>query len=659
VLALSVAVAPANDFFGHWRHYQGTFLKLIRSRPNGAALERHFESGIHQVWIPEQGVVDRCTTCHLGLKEASLSDVHEQPFRPHPPIPHSLTEFGCVTCHRGQGAATSVEEAHRQTESWEQPLLPARYLESSCGQCHLGELYGTPELNLGRRLLARYGCTRCHTISQPDGNPLVPTNSPSPLTRIAEKTTREWLYTWIKDPQAYAASATMPNFQFNEQQAADIASFLMAQSTPSGRLTEIRVNEAKAPRHPGTAGDGASLFGSSFCTSCHASQNAAGDVAGGDLGPELTRIGSKVKREWLRQWLQDPRSYNPRTRMPHYRFSERQVAVLSDFLLAKKDEDLLAGVHLPPADDASVARGKKLASDFGCAACHEINGLNRPQALAPDLSRIGSKPLAQIVSYSPATGSLPDYISAKIRDPRSFGSRLKMPKYNFSKAQITALTTALLAQTDRAWNEPKNLLHSAPRPTSYHAGGEGGQLLEDLRCQSCHTINGNGGDMAPELTWEGSAVQRKWLESFMKDPNTLRPALIRRMPDFNLTRSEVKTISDYIISACQHPTLDPRAPGEHALTTEAAERGRNLFYTKYACQSCHIADFKKDKGYIGPTLIAVGNRRPASWIYQWLKNPQVLRPGTLMPAMNPSDDEARDLTAFLMTLKARENGASK
>ena len=49
--------------------------------------------------------------------------------------------------------------------------------------------------------------------------------------------------------------------------------------------------------------------------------------------------------------------------------------------------------------------------------------------------------------------------------------------------------------------------------------------MQDMQCFSCHAINGRGGNMAPDLTWEGSAVQRPWLISFLKNPNTLRPAL--------------------------------------------------------------------------------------------------------------------------------------
>ena len=151
ILLLSLAIAPAKDFFSEWRHAQKNYVKLIRTRADAVTLERHVEPGLQQIWHPELGVVDRCTTCHLGLKEASLSNVTQQPFAKHPPIPHSLTQFGCVICHRGQGTATTEREAHHSTDSWEEPLLPANYIEASCGQCHLSPLRGTPTLNEGRR----------------------------------------------------------------------------------------------------------------------------------------------------------------------------------------------------------------------------------------------------------------------------------------------------------------------------------------------------------------------------------------------------------------------------------------------------------------------------------------------------------------------------
>jgi len=103
VLLICLAIAPAKDRFREWTRYQRRYLALIRGRGEAATLQRRFEGGLQQTWLPAIGVVDRCGTCHLGLKEASLSDVQTQPFRPHPPVPHSLTEFGCVMCHRWPG----------------------------------------------------------------------------------------------------------------------------------------------------------------------------------------------------------------------------------------------------------------------------------------------------------------------------------------------------------------------------------------------------------------------------------------------------------------------------------------------------------------------------------------------------------------------------
>jgi mono/diheme cytochrome c family protein len=646
IFLASLAIAPAKNFFSEWRHYQHGYLKMVRNRSDANTLQRHFQGGIQQVWLPELSVVDRCNSCHVGLKEASLTDVPTQPYRTHPVIPHKLDQFGCTVCHRGQGAATTVAEAHSSTLAWEQPILPAKYIESSCGQCHRGSLPGTPQLNQGRTLLAREGCLHCHTVKLPDGRTLKATDDPPSLSHIADKTTREWIFAWLKDPQAYASTATMPNFKLTDDDTRDISAFLIGNSTPLAGDTATL--SAKASSDPAA---GPSLYGESFCASCHAVQNAAENMVGGDVGPELTKVGNKVKPEWLQAWLRNPRAYDPETGMPHYRFNDSQVATLAGFLLAKSDSDLLAKVSLQPATPEQIAHGKRLVTDYGCASCHEIAGIKKPENFAPNLSQIGSKPVTQLVFLPGMQHSLPDYIATKIKQPRAFGQGLKMPQYTFTPVQIDSLTTALLSLNDRSHTLPPALAVPGTPESDYQPAGKAGKLMTDLACFSCHRINGHGGDMAPDLTWEGSSVQREWLVQFFKNPGTLRPSLIRRMPRFNLTDGEVNELTDYIMTVYQNPAVDRDSMPLSGYSQGEVELGRQLFYGKYSCQGCHIVDTKTDKGYIGPTLTHVGSRLTGAWIYQWMKNPQSLRTGTAEPNRAMSDEDARALTAFLISQK--------
>ena len=148
---ISLAIAPAKNYFSEWRHYQHGYLKMIRNRSDAVTLQRHFQGGIQQIWLPELGVVDRCTSCHVGLKEASLTDVGQQPFRKHPR--HSASDSinsDARFAIAAKALPPLVAEAHSSTLAWEQPILPAKYIESSCGQCHRGPLPGTPQLNEGR-----------------------------------------------------------------------------------------------------------------------------------------------------------------------------------------------------------------------------------------------------------------------------------------------------------------------------------------------------------------------------------------------------------------------------------------------------------------------------------------------------------------------------
>ncbi|WP_438999568.1 c-type cytochrome [Variovorax beijingensis] len=89
------------------------------------------------------------------------------------------------------------------------------------------------------------------------------------------------------------------------------------------------------------------------------------------------------------------------------------------------------------------------------------------------------------------------------------------------------------------------------------------------------------------------------------------------------------------------------------------ERGR-LLLAQYQCGSCHtIPDVQAARGRTGPTLAAFGRRsyiagqvpNSPDALVRWIVAPATVVPGTLMPAMGVSPDDARDMAAYLLALE--------
>jgi len=89
------------------------------------------------------------------------------------------------------------------------------------------------------------------------------------------------------------------------------------------------------------------------------------------------------------------------------------------------------------------------------------------------------------------------------------------------------------------------------------------------------------------------------------------------------------------------------------------ERGR-LLLAQYQCGSCHaIPDVQSARGRMGPTLASFGRRSYISGhvpngpehLVRWIVAPGALVPGTVMPAMGVSPDDARDMAAYLLSLE--------
>jgi mono/diheme cytochrome c family protein len=588
-----------------------------------------------------------------------------QPYRAHPPVPHSVTDWGCVICHRGQGPATEVAEAHETTLAWEQPLLPVKFIQGSCGSCHQGDLPQTPKLNRGRQLLAEFNCTGCHQLEGVERPAMLGPD----LTRIGSKTSREWIYKWLKAPRTLTdangnvtvdgyeteESPRMPQFKLQEAELRALSAYLSSLSGPAAEPYRFSPRIAAFEKSPEAATQGEVRFRQMFCSTCHAlAVTRAGEtkLIGGDIGPELTKVGSKVNREWLIAWLRDPQAYLPHSKMPRYEWSDEDLYRVTRYITERlTDSDLLKDVPaLPEATKEEIQKGRQLFLEKGCASCHHIEGVPPQKDFGPDLSALGAKNVSQLeFSNSKIQRTLLAYIQAKITDPASVNPAARMPQYHLAADDLEAVTTALLAMTGPPASPGlRRLVVPRPKP-EFHAAGAFGKVYERYKCYVCHEFNGYGGDLATDLSYEGSRARRSWLVDFLKNPQTLRPTLVLRMPQFNMSNQEANLLADYLAMAMQHPAVDQEAADSAKFTPQMAALGKELYEVKYQCQSCHTIG--ATGGYVGPNLSNAGNWLTPAWMEAWLRNPQELAPGTIEPRRSLTEEELRALTAYLQTLR--------
>ena len=667
VFLVVLAISPIRDYLSDWRRYERNYVRLAETRPDTKRLLADFRPEIDQIWIPQMQVVDRCTTCHQGITRPSLADASvPQPFRAHPAIPHRVRDWGCVVCHRGQGLSTSVRDAHETTLAWEQPILPVRYIQASCGVCHRSALPQTPRLEQGRKLLATLNCVGCHRLQGIERPAMVGPN----LTNIGTKVSRAWIYKWLRDPRIILASdgsvqvngyensdePRMPKCRLSEKELRALSGYLSTLASdpiPAYKFDPSVV--AAWEKRPDVIVQGETRFRQMFCTTCHSlAVTRAGEtkLIGGDIGPELTKVGSKVNPDWLAAWLRNPQSYLAHAEMPRYQWSDQDLYVVTRYLQSKlTDPSLLSDVPKldAPAPD-EIQLGRRLFAEKGCSSCHVIKGLAPQTDFGPDLASLGGKTVSQLeFGNSKITRTPVAYIEAKITDPVSVNVAARMPQYSLAAGDLDALTTALLSMTGKSTTAGLEGLILPARQAQFRPAGTFGEIYERYKCYVCHRFNGYGGTLAPDLTNEGSRAQKKWIVEFLKNPQTLRPTLTFRMPQFNMTDDEVSVLADYLSMVMQTPAVNPASVDSQKLTPQMATLGKQLYEVKYQCQSCHTIG--SAGGYVGPNLTNAGNWVNAAWIEEWLRNPQSLQPEAIEPHRDFTDEERTALTAYLMTLK--------
>ncbi len=616
---------------------QKKFKELLAKEGEGEPELAAFPLGARQRWIVALNRVDRCETCHLGVEDPRFRNARG-PFRTHPDADsHPIESFGCTVCHGGQGLATSVEDAHGPTKNWNEAIYHENFLQKSCSLCH-GETIGesAPVLARGKEIFYEYGCRGCHKVEGKERKKLGP-----PIRKIGGKVRVDWLFRWLRNPRGYLPKAKMPEFLLSDREAADIALLLVPQGTSDKPVS-------------GSVARGRLLFNELRCVTCHAVEGK-----GGNIGPDLSKVGSKLRPEWLLKWLRDPQEIMPETRMPVFNFKEQEVRDLAAFLLEEYkdlevDEDL-ASRNVKTVGKGNVRNGKVLIDKYGCTGCHEIEGVEDRGENGSELTRIGDIHISRLefgeVEIPRKWRTIPNWLYNKIRKPRLFKPDLKMPDYHFSDEQAEAVTTYLLSLTAEKVPAQYNL-PLGERPSDYNPQGDFGKVLEKYRCLVCHRIRGKGGTLAPDLSQEGSRVRKEWFVDYMKKPDTIRPILVERMIRLKIPDAEIQTLDSYFRTTLVDDRVENLAGavrGMHLRDPEAISKGRTLYFEKYGCDACHQINLIG--GTIGPDLTNAGKRLRPEWVVQWLRNPKTFLKRSVEPAYAFPPKEIEDLTAFLLSPK--------
>lgn len=297
------------------------------------------------------------------------------------------------------------------------------------------------KLELGQRVILRYGCFSCHEIKgfegaqqigielSEEGSKLLPQLDFAfqhiPHTKV------DWFKQKMRSPRSYDENRVlqplerlrMPDFGFSEAEAKLAVTAIMSfqrdvQPKAAWQSRTARVDALT---------EGRALVRRRNCVACHVIEGDGGDylslVADPSLGPPLlTPEGAKVKPDWLYAFLRGPITIRPwlDVRMPSFNLEDSHWNTAIDYFAAVSDT--VGPFRTPDVASRSASdlrTGQELFELLRCQQCHVLGTLPADQPtenLAPDL-RMAQERLQ------------PDWIIDWLRVPSRIQPGTRMPAF--------------------------------------------------------------------------------------------------------------------------------------------------------------------------------------------------------------------------------------
>lgn len=490
---------------------------------------------------------------------------------------------------------------------------------------------------VGANLIRAARCQACHQLPMTTASLRAPS-----LLHVRDTIQQQWLVDYLGSPHTGKAGVNMPSMGLSRAEAEAIAAFLRAASQPiksargatakpekgnpqKGKSTKTLSLQGnliqKNFNHPNPE-NGKKLATSIGCLACHHWQKTGipSPFGGGDL----SSVGDKRPANFFENWLRQPETMNPRHRMPVFTLEKPEIADLAAFMAQLKTKKSAPSSSGKLMEDATlVARGKKLAMEKRCAACHDIPGIANPPALSWRLENLsnssGCMGEAEPTTHRPGYSWKPDERQAA----RQYLNALVLP---VQKLPLDGKLEVILAEN---------------QCLQCHARGTKDGLRAMARHLGIHDPKIQAAMVPPSLNTVGDKLHKSWLERAVRgNAPRLRPWLAPRMPKFPLTEEETKVLVQGFIQKDrvperpdQYKNSDPQASSApKELATYQLIGGKGL-----GCMSCHrIGDYQPqgvEPGALGADLRHLGNRMNYAWFRRWTKDPARLAPGVEMPAI--------------------------